>query len=111
AQRPQQRPALVVIGGGGDNRDVHTTDTVDAVDVDLMKDRLFRHAEGIVAGAVELLRPQAPEGADPWRRDRDQAVRELPPPITAQGNLDADRHPLTQLELGDRLLRPPDDRL
>src|SRR4030095_10252337 len=108
AQRPQQRPALVVIGGGGDNRDVHTTDTVDAVDVDLMEDRLFRHAEGVVAGAVELLRRQAPEVADPRERDRDQAVQELPHPITTQRDLYADRHTLTQLELGDRLLRPPD---
>ena len=56
--------------------------------------------------AVELGRRQAPEIPDTGQRDRQQPVKELPHPHTAQSDLGADRHPLAQLELRDGLASP-----
>ncbi len=73
-----------------------------------MEDRLLGHPEGVVAGTVELLRRQPAEVTDTRQRDGDEAVEELPHPVTTQRHLGADRHPFAQLELGDGLLRAPD---
>src|SRR5439155_3736562 len=67
--------------------------------------------ERVVAPAVEPARRHAAEVADAGKRDRDQAVEELPHPLAAQRDHRADRHPFSDLELRDRLLRARHDRL
>src|SRR6266511_2094472 len=71
--------------------------------VDLREDQLFADAERVVAAPVERTRAEAPEVADPRERDRDEPIEELPHPVAAQRYARADRHPLADLEAGDRL--------
>src|SRR5215831_4504862 len=103
AELGEEHARLRVVDGSGRDRDVEAADLVDAVVVDLGKDDLLADAERVVAPAVERIRVEAAEVADAWQRDRDEPVEELPHPVAAQGDLDADRHPLADLELGDRL--------
>src|SRR4051794_1360955 len=111
AELAEQLATLVVVRGGGDQRDVHAALPVDAVDVDLAEHRLLVETEGVVAVAVELLGVQATEVADTGQRQRQQPVQELPHPVAAEGDLRADRHALAQLELRDGLAGPDDGRL
>src|SRR3954470_1216583 len=111
AQLAEQLAALVVVRGGGDQRDVHTALPVDAVDVDLAEHRLLVETEGVVAVAVELLGVQATEVADTGQGQAQQPVQELPHAVAAKGDLRADRHALAQLELRDGLAGPDDGRL
>ena len=55
AEGTQQRSSFVVDRRRGDDGDVHATDPVDLVHVDLMEHRLLGQSEGVVAGTVELL--------------------------------------------------------
>ena len=71
-----------------------------------MEHSLLRETEGVVAVAVELLRGQPAEVADPGKRDRDEAIEELPHAVAAQRGVRTDRLPLAQLELGDGLAGP-----
>src|SRR4030095_15100154 len=64
-----------------------------------------------VALTVELSRRQTAEVTDPGQREGDEPVEELPHPVTAQCRVRADRHPLAQLELRDRLAGLGDHRL
>src|SRR3954453_23878157 len=97
----EQRPALVVGGRRGHDRDVHAAAAVDAVLVDLVEHDLLGETEGVVAVAVDLPRREAAKVADAGQRDRDEPVEELPHPVAAQGGVRADRHALAQLELRD----------
>src|SRR3954454_4730051 len=106
AQPQEERPRLLVVLGGGRDRDIEAADLVDAVVVDLGEDDLLADADRIVAATVEGARVEPAEVADPRQRDRDQPVDELPHPVAAQRHARADRHPLAELELGERLLRP-----
>src|SRR5699024_10846272 len=72
---------------------------------------LLLQAEGIVAAAVERVAVDAAEVADTGKRYVEQAVQELPHTVAAQGNLDADRHALTELEVRNRLAGVGDNRL
>src|SRR4051794_10270471 len=103
AELAEQLAALVVVRGGGDQRDVHAARPVDLVDVDLAEHRLLVQAERVVAVAVELLGVQPAEVADTGQGQRQEPVQELPHPVAAQGDLGADGHALAQLELRDRL--------
>src|SRR6185437_112142 len=107
----EQRPALVVSLGGSHHRDVHAPRAIDPVLVDLVEHRLLGQAERVVAVAVQLLAVQAAEVADTRQRDGQQPVQELPHPVVTKGDLRADRHALTELELGDGLGGPADQRL
>src|SRR5690606_21497136 len=78
---------------------------------DLGEHRLVLETERVVAPAVPRVGGQAAEVADTGNRNRQQAVEELPHPVAAQGDLGTDRLTLTELEAGDRGLRPSDDRL
>src|SRR5829696_6707545 len=111
AELAEQLATLLVGGGGGDQRDVHTALPVDLVDVDLAEHRLLVEPERVVAVAVELLGVQAAEVTDAGQGERQQAVEELPHAVAAQGHLGADRHALAQLELRDGLAGPDDGRL
>ena len=91
------------VSRGGRDRDVEAADLVDRVVVDLREDQLLPDPQGVVAATVEGAAFRPAEVTDPRDRDRDQPVQELPHPGAPQGHGDADRHPLAQLEVGDRL--------
>src|ERR1700733_8170802 len=110
-EAPQQRPALVVGRGRGDEGYVHPPLPVYLVRVDLVEHDLLGEAEGVVPVAVELPGVQATEVTDARQRDREQPVEELPHPVAAQRHVGTDRHALAQLELGDGLLGPRHGRL
>src|SRR2546430_16524240 len=75
AERGEQRPAFVVGARGRDDRDVHASDRIDAVVVDLGKDELLGDAERVVAAPVERARFHPPEVADAWdRRSEERRV-------------------------------------
>ena len=74
----EQRPALVVVRGGGHDRDVHAADAVDPVLVDLVEHRLLGETEGVVAVAVELRVRQAAEVADAGQRESTAGGRGTP---------------------------------
>src|ERR1044072_5030454 len=101
----QQRLRLGVSLCGRADHDVHATDLLDLVVVDLREHQLLLEAERVVAPAVEALAADAAEVADARQRDGDQAVEELVHPLATQGHLAADVHSLAQLEGGDRLAR------
>src|SRR3954447_9009206 len=103
AEVTKERTALSVVGRRGHHGDVHTPDAVDLVLVDLVEHDLLRETEGVVAAAVELLRRKTPEVADARKRERQQAVQELPHAVTTKGDVGADRLTLAQLELRDGL--------
>src|SRR6185436_19107033 len=94
----QQRLRLGVSLCGRADHDVHATDLVDLVVVDLREHQLLLEAERVVAAAVEALAADAAEVADARQRDGDQAVEELVHPLAAQRHLAADVHSLAQLE-------------
>src|SRR5581483_2228128 len=102
-ERVQQGARLRVVHSGRRDRDVEAANLVDAVVVDLGEDDLLANAERVVATPVERVGAQAAEVADARKRDRYQAVEELPHAVAPQGDLHADGHPLADLELRDRL--------
>src|SRR3984885_2631068 len=111
AERCQERPSFLVGACGRDDGDVHAARRVDLVVVDLGEYQLLGHPEGVVAAAVERPGGQPSEVSDTRNGQTQQAVEELPGPVAPQGRLDPDGLALTQLEAGDRLLGPGDDRL
>src|SRR2546422_11120641 len=111
AEVREQRLALGVVAGARHHRDVEPRDVLPRVVVDLGEDDLLADAERVVAAAVERLDRDALEVAHARQRDVDEPVEELPHPRAAQGHGAADRLPLAQLEVRDRLARASDRRL
>src|SRR5215218_6469150 len=103
AELAQQRVGVFVVGGARRDRDVEAANRCDLVVIYLGEDDLLADTERIVAAPVEGTQAQAAEVADSRQRDRDQAVEEVPHPRAAQRDARADRHPLADLEPGDRL--------
>ena len=110
SSRSSSNASSSVCGRGRDGH-VQAAHLVDRVVVDLREDDLLADAHRVVAAAVEGARVEAPEVPDPRDRDRLQAVEHLPHAVAAQRHLDAHRHALAQLEVGDRLARTADMRL
>src|SRR4051794_17589897 len=102
----QERECLLVRLRGGRDRDVEAANLLDVVVVDLRKDDLLGDAERVVAAAVEGARVEPAEVADPWQRDRHETVEELVHVRASERHAGADRHPLADLELRDRLACP-----
>src|SRR3954462_15914166 len=111
AERVQQRERLGVRVGGRGDRDVQAPDLIDLVVVDLREDDVLLDARVVVSTAVEVLRVQAPEVTQARDGHGDQAVQELVGELVAQGDGEAHRHPLAQLERRDRLAGAADVRL
>src|SRR5699024_7853804 len=111
AEVTQKSAALVVRGCRGYDSDVHATNSVNLVRVNLMEHRLFREPESVVAISVELLGAQSAEVANTGKCRCQQAVEELPHAVATQSYVGADGHSVTQLELRDRLARAGDLRL
>src|SRR5262249_51405135 len=110
-KRVQQGLPAGVVGGGGDDGDVHATRGIDTVVIDLGEDQLLVDPERVVAAPVPRRGRQATEVADPGNGDRDQAIEEFPHPVAPQRDFGADRLALPELETGDRLGGPGDKRL
>src|SRR5690606_27432422 len=67
---------------------------------------LLAEADRVIATAVERTGRHAAKVADAWQRDVHQLIQERPHALSTQGGHDANGHPGTQLEGGDRLPRP-----
>src|ERR1019366_7229603 len=78
AEGAQERPAVVVRRGCGDDGDVHTADGVDLVVVDFGEDELLSHAERVVAAPIERVGAHASEVTDPGDGQTHEPVIELP---------------------------------
>src|SRR5215210_5465439 len=109
AEGVEQSPTLGVGAGGRDDGDVHATNGVDLVVLDLREDQLLVDPEGVVAPAVEAVGRQAPEVPDPGNGEGDQAVEELPHAVGPQGDFGPDGHALAQLEGGNGATGPGDE--
>ena len=64
-ERGEQRPASLVVGGRGADRDVHSPHLHHLVVVDFGEDQLLGDPERVVAAPVEGLRVQTTEVSDP----------------------------------------------
>src|SRR2546427_890561 len=104
AQFPQQCQGRVVATGGRDEGDIHPVDLLDLVVVDLRENHLLLEPDGVVAAPVEALGREPPEVPHARHRDADEAIQELVHPGAAQRHRAADRLPLPQVEVRDRLL-------
>ena len=78
AERGKQRKGVVVVAGGGDERDVHTTGAVDLIVLDLGENQLLGDAKRVVAATVEAGRGDATEVADARQSSGQQTIQELP---------------------------------
>src|SRR3954451_15211464 len=83
--------------------DLQPAETVHLVVFDLGERELLAKPQGVVAAAVERAPRHATEVADARQRQRREAIEEVPHPVTAQGDLGADRVASPDAELGDRL--------
>src|SRR5436190_18174484 len=90
-ERGEQRARLVVGFSRGHDGDVHATQRVDLVVLDLGEDDLLFDAEAVVAAAVERAVGHAAKVADARDGDVDQAVEEFVHARAAQRHHAADR--------------------
>src|SRR5690606_10785795 len=105
----EERAALGIRLRRRDDADVETLDRVDLVVLDLREDDLLANAHGEVATAVEATRRDATEVAHAGQRDVAEPIEELPHPLAAQRDHDADLLTLAELEDRDVLLRARHD--
>ncbi len=63
---------------GSDDVDVHATDPVNLVHVDLVHTACPGQPEGVAAHTVELFGRKPTEVTDAWQCDRRELVKELP---------------------------------
>src|ERR1043166_3532760 len=111
ADELQQLARLFIGLRRSDDRHVHAARLVDLHVVDLGEQELISQAERVVAAAVETFRRHALEVADARKRDRHQAIEELPHALAAQGHHARDGHAFSDFERRDRLLRAARHRL
>src|SRR3954469_15569185 len=84
AKLAQQRVGLVITLRRRDERDVHPVNRVDHVVVDLGKDHLLLHAEGVIPATIERARAESAEVANTRHGRADEAVEKLPHACAAQ---------------------------
>ena len=82
--------------------DFHSENLGDLVDVDLREDELLLHSESVVALSVHLL-GNSVEVPDTREGDADEPLEELVHLGVTESHLHANRHSLTELEVGDVL--------
>src|SRR5690606_9864756 len=97
-------------GGGGDGN-VHPTQRVDLVVLDLGENDLLPNTHVVVATAIERLARNTPEVTDAGHCHRHQTIEELVHLRAAQGHHATNRIILTDLEARDRFPRLGDNRL
>src|SRR6478735_7508005 len=91
--------------------DVHATQCVDLVVLDLGENDLLFHTDVVIATTVERTTGHATEVTHARQRDGDQAIQEFVHTGAAQRNHATDRITLTNLEARDRFARLGHDRL
>src|SRR3989441_4093539 len=106
----QQGASLFVRSRRGDDRDLHAAQAIDLVVVDLREDKLLFEPEREVASAVEALLRHSLEVADARERDGDELFEEMPHPLAAKRDLEADGHADAKAEVRNGLSRLRDDR-
>ena len=107
----QQGAAFFIGLSGGDNDDVHAADLVDLIVLDLGEDQLLLDAHGIVAAAIESVGVDALEVTDTGQSHVEQTIQEFPHLVAAEGDLGADGHLLTELEVCNGLASTGDNSL
>src|ERR1700679_680401 len=95
---------FVVARRRGDG-DVHATDLIDLVVLNLGENDLLLDTQAVVAAAVEGTGADAAEVPDARNRDAHETIEEFVHAVAAQSHLAADRLPIAYLERGHRLLR------
>src|SRR6266568_4366211 len=103
-QEPEQCPAFFVALGSCDYGNIHSLDLVNLVVVNFRKNQLFLDAEGIIPIPVESFGGNPFEIADTGKGYVEQPVKKLIHLILSKRHHAADRHSLTELESGYRLL-------
>src|ERR1700721_2863861 len=94
---------LVVARRRGDG-DVHATNLIDLVVLNLGENDLLLDTQAVVAAAVEGTGADAAEIPDARNRNAHETIEELVHAVAAQGHLAADRPPVSDLECGHGLL-------
>src|SRR5690606_27299163 len=110
-ERPQQCAAFIVVPSRGGDGDIHATQLVDLVVINLGEDDLLVDPHGEIATSVEGLGADTAEITDSRDSDIDKLLQVLIHPIAAQRHLATDRPALADLEPGDGGPRLGDDRL
>jgi hypothetical protein len=98
-------------GSRGHEDQVEADLTLDLVEFDLREDRLVVEPDRVVAATVKGLGRDSAEVADVWSREIDEAVEELPHARATEGHARSEGFTLTELEVGDGLLRVADGSL
>src|SRR5690606_6824473 len=94
----QQFATFVVgIGRSGDSN-IQPAYLVDFVVLDLREDNLLTNTHAVVTATVEGFRIQATEVTNAGNRNVNQAIKEIPHTLTAQGHFTTNRPTLTDFE-------------
>ena len=100
--------ALLVGAGRCYESNLKTVDARILVDVDFREDDLLLETESVVSSSVHILGDTV-EVTDTRESNPDELLEELVHLHVAEGNFGADRHTLTELEVGHVLLGSGDD--
>src|SRR5688572_22071320 len=90
SQTLQKRARLFIIASAGDYCDVHPTQFVDFVEVDLRENQLLADPNGVVSTTIKRLGRDATEIPYTWQRNRNKSIEEFIHPLTAKRNHDPD---------------------
>ena len=110
-ERAQQGQPLEIAARRRRNRNRQPLHLLDFVEIQFGKNRMFLQPERVVAAPVESLVADPAEVAHARQRDINQPIEKLPHLFAPQRDHHADRHPLAQLEIRDRLARARQHRL
>src|SRR5690554_735253 len=105
AESFQQLATFVVGTGTGGNGDIQPADLVDFVVLDLREDDLLTHTHAVVTAPVKGLGIKTTEVTNTGNRNVNQAIKEIPHTLTAQGNFTTDRPSFTDFETRNGLTR------
>ena len=100
----EQAAGLFVGLSGGDEDDIHSSDLVDLIVLDLREDDLLFESQRVIAAAVESVGRNTVEVTDTRKRDVDEFIGESVHTYVSQRDLAANVHACTDFEVSDRLL-------
>src|SRR6476661_7160208 len=83
--------------------DIHATQRIDLVVLNLGENNLLFHTDVVVAATIERATRHTAEIADTWQRNGDEAIEKLVHAGAAQRYHASDRITFADLEAGDRL--------
>ena len=108
---PEQRTCLFIIMRGRAYHNVHTPKFIDRVVIDFGENNLFLDTHRVIATAVETLWRQSLKSRTRGSAIFTKTINKFVHSIAAQCDLDANRHPFTQLERRNRFASAHNDRL